>query len=90
MEFIYFGTDRLEQGCYDDCFADGERNVADAKLQRREKRVRAHVPVNFLGVVDAVHLDQQIDVGLKLLVRFEMVGDVGARKFFEHLGAIGF
>ncbi len=42
----------------------------------------------FLGVVEAVGLDEDVDESFKLAVTGEGIGDVGARKFVEDLGAI--
>ena len=45
---------------------DAHRHVADAELERVEERVRADVPPDLLGVVDAVGLDEQVDEVLEL------------------------
>jgi hypothetical protein len=50
--------------------------------------MRADVPPDLLGVVDAVGLDEQVDVVLELGVAGEGVGDVGAGEVFEDLGAV--
>jgi hypothetical protein len=52
--------------------------------------MRANVPPDFLGVVDAVGADQQSDVILKFRVAGEGVGDAGAGEVFKDLGAIAF
>ena len=87
---IKFGNDRLKKRGDGDRVVNARRNVADAKFERREKRMRANIPLNLCRVLHTVHLDEQIDIALKLLVRFEMIGNVGARKFFENFRAITF
>ena len=55
----------------------------------REVRMRADVPPDLLGVVDAVGLDQQVDEVLELApTGVERVGDVGARELVEDLAAV--
>ena len=69
--------------------SSAHRDVADAELERREERMRADVPPDLLGVVDAVGLDQQVDEVFVLGPAGESVGDVGARELVEDLAAIG-
>src|SRR6185369_16605780 len=58
------------------------------KFQGGEVRVGADVPPDLLGVVDAIRLDQQVDVILEFRPALINVGDVGARKLIEHLAAV--
>ena len=52
--------------------------------------MRTDVPPDFLRVVDAIGLDQQLDEIFVFAPAGEIVRNVGARKFVEHLAAIGF
>ena len=80
--------DRLDQRRESDHLVDSRWDVADAELERRESRMRAHVPPDFLAVVDAAGLEQKVDVVVILGIRAEVVGDVSARELLEDLGAI--
>ena len=52
--------------------------------------MRPDIPPDLLGVVDAVGLYQQIHEALVLAPAREVIRNVGAREFVEHLAAIGF
>ena len=58
VERPQFVGDGLEKGGDADRLVDAQRNVADAVLERRKKRMGADVPPDLLGVVDAVGLDE--------------------------------
>jgi len=45
-------------------------------------------PTNFLTVVDALRLDQEVNIALEIRVRIEVVWYVGAGKLFENFRAI--
>src|ERR1700682_5514124 len=63
-------------------------DIAHAKFQRAERRMRTHVPPDFLAAVDAVQLDQQVQ---KILVRapgFELFWNTGAREAPKDRSAI--
>ena len=78
-----------ERGDGDGLFG-AQRDVAGAHFNGIEERMRPDVPPDFLGVVDAVGADQQADVVLEFGVAGEGVGNTGARKVLEDLGAIAF
>ena len=80
----------LDEGGDGDGLGCGEGNVADANLDGVEERMRADVPPDFFGVVDAVGLDEEVDVLLELGVAGEAVGEVGAGEVFEDFGAVAF
>ena len=65
-----------------------ERDVADADFDGVEEGMRADVPPDFFGVVDAVGLDEEADVVFELGVAGEAVGQVGAGEVFEDFRAI--
>jgi hypothetical protein len=65
-----------------------EGNVADADLDGVEERVRADVPPDFFCVVDGVGFDEEVYVAFEFGVAGEAVGEVGAGKVFEDLGAV--
>ena len=52
--------------------------------------MKADIPPNFLGVIDATGFDQQFAVIVVLGKRFEGIGDAGARKTLEHFQPITF
>jgi hypothetical protein len=76
-----------ERGDGDRLFG-AERDVAGADFDGVEEGMRADVPPDFFGVVDAVGLDEEVDVVFEFGVAGEGVGDVGARKVFKDLGAV--
>ena len=78
----------LDQRRNRDRLLGAQRYVAHPDLHRIEERVRTNVPPDFLGVVDAVGLDQKIHVALELRVAIEVVGQIGAREVLEHLGPV--
>ena len=71
-----------------DGLVGAQRDVADADFDGVEEGMRADVPPDFFGVVDAVGLDEQVDVAFELGVAGEAVGKVGAGEVFEDLGAV--
>ena len=79
---------RLDQCGDGDGLLGPEGDVADADLYCVEEGVGADVPPDLLGVVDAVGLDEQADIAFELRVAGEAVGQVGAGKVLEDLGAI--
>src|SRR5205085_2779055 len=56
-ELVEFGDNSLKQRGDGDSIVNACRNVADAKLQSWEKRMRAAVPPDLFAVVDATGLD---------------------------------
>src|SRR6185369_9097614 len=82
--------DCLKQRRDRECVVDARRNITNTKLERREVWIQANVPPDFLTVVDTAGFDQQVDVTLKVEVRIEVIGNVGARKLLEYFGAIRF
>src|SRR5262249_58779823 len=64
-------TDRLDQGRERERFFQAHHRVADAKLDRLEKGMWAHVPPDLFAVVDRVGLDEDADVLVKLGGRLE-------------------
>src|SRR5688572_8432623 len=59
-EFVQFRHDRLKKGGNSNRVVNSSWNIANAKLQRREERMRAHVPPNLLPIVYAAGLYQQV------------------------------
>src|SRR6185436_12029831 len=87
---IKLGYQGLEDGRDGDRVVHAGRNIADAKLKCRKERVRTHVPIDLLGVVDAPGLDKQFDVALKGTVGLEVVRNASARHPREYFRAIRF
>src|ERR1041384_1252370 len=50
--------------------------------------MRPDIPPDFLAIIDAVRVDQQVNVILKLRPALIGVGNVGAREFVENLTAV--
>ena len=73
-----------------DGLVGAEWDVADADFDGVEEGVGADVPPDFFGVVDAVGLDEEVDVVFELGVAGEAVGEVGAGEVFEDFCAIAF
>src|SRR5436305_11655755 len=88
IELVQLGYGRLNQGsqCYRLVGAHG--NVAYPEFEGVEERVRANVPPDLLGVVDAVGLNQQLDEVFVLAPTGEIIGNISAGKFVEHLAAV--
>src|SRR4029434_9581464 len=64
--------------------------VAHPHLQRVEERMQPDVPPDFLGVVDATGLNQQLAAILIFRERLERMLYAGAGKTFEYFQAITF
>ena len=79
-QLVYFHTDGLEEGGDADGLFHRHGHVADAELDRIEKRVHAEVPPDLLCVVDAIGLYQQLYEIVIGLDAFEIFGDAGTRE----------
>src|SRR6185312_6005729 len=88
VEFVQLGYCSLNQRRDCDGLIGAHGNVADSKLQGREVRVRTDVPPDFLSVVDALRLYQQIDKAGVLAPAIEIVGNIGSGKLVEYLAAV--
>lgn len=64
-------------------------DVADAEFERVEDRVEADVPPDLLRVIDAAGLDEQVNVAVELVDRFEEIGNACAWETLEDLKAVG-
>ena len=82
--------DRLGKRGQRDGYARRRGHIADAELQRAERRVRPQVPPHFLRVVDAVELDEGLQVVLVLAPRVELIRNARAGKPPEDGRSIGF
>ena len=80
VELVQLHDDGLRHGGDRNGVLDPRRHVADAELQRAERRMRPDVPPDLLAVVDAVQVDQQVDVAFVLAPRAEVIGHAGARE----------
>ena len=58
--------DRLDHGGQRDRVVDARLGIADAELERVEKRMEPDVPPDLFRVVDAVGLDQELQIILIL------------------------
>ena len=88
MQLVELDRHGLEERGEGDRLLDPHRHVADAELEGVEERVRADVPPDLLAVVDAVGLDQQLDVVVVLGEAAEVVRDAGAREAVEDHAAV--
>src|SRR6266446_7532796 len=73
-QHVEFCDNRLKQSSDGNRVVDPRGNVANAKLKRGEKRMRANVTPDFLDDVDAFCFDQPFDITLKTAVRIELIG----------------
>ena len=89
-QFVKLGNNRLDERGHRERVVDARLRVADADLERVEKRMEPDVPPDFLRIIDATGLDQQLAVIFVLGKRFERVGNSGARKTLEHFEPITF
>ena len=87
---VQLGDDRLNQGRHRQRVVDPRLRVAHANLERVEKWMEPNVPPDFLRVIDAAGLDQQLAVVFILRKALERVGNSGARKTLEHFQSITF
>src|SRR5271170_2561336 len=79
--------DGLVQRREGDGFIHARHHIKNAKFQSAKRRVRPHVPPDFLGVVYAVQPHQQLHIILILIPRIQMVGNSGAREPAKHRSA---
>src|SRR4029077_1753647 len=79
-ELEQFRDDRLDQGGDRKRVVHARLGVADADFKSVEHRMQPNVPPDFLGIVDATGLDQQLAVIFVLGKRFEGVRNSSARK----------
>ena len=90
MEAVEIGCGGLDERGDGDGFFSAERDVAGADFDGVEERMRANVPPDFFGVVDAVGAHKQADVVFKFGVAGEGVGDTGTWKILKDFGAVAF
>ncbi len=88
VETIEIGGGGLDERGDGNGLFGAKRDVAGADFDGVEEGMRADVPPDFLGVVDAVGADKQADVVLEFGVAGEGVGDAGAGKVLEYFRAI--
>ena len=86
MQFYHH---RLDEGSERDRVVDPRLSVADAELERVEERMEPNVPPDLFRVIDAVGIDQDLEVILVLRETLEGIGNPGAREAFENIMPIG-
>src|SRR6266481_712541 len=62
-------------------------DVAHAEFEGAERRMRAHVPPDFLTAVDAIELDEQVEEILVGAPGLKFLGHAGTREATEYRGA---
>jgi len=90
VELIEFGDGGLEEGGDGNGFVEAHGEVHDAELEGGEVGVWADVPPDFLGVVDAVGFDEEVDEVSVFAPGGEVIGDVGAGELIEYFAAVTF
>ena len=90
VQLVQLGDGGLNQRRQRDGLVHPHGNVAHPEFQRVEEWMRPNVPPDFLGVVDAVGLDQQLDEIFVLAPAGKVIRNIGARKLVEHFAAIRF
>src|SRR4029077_7425934 len=68
---IQFRRRRLNQRRQRNRLLDAHRNIANSKLERVKEWMRPDVPPDFFRVIDAVSLDQKLDVAVILSPAWE-------------------
>src|SRR5712691_5587971 len=86
---MQFDDDRLDQRGDGDRFLNSRGNVTDAELQGSEGGVRTNIPPDFLSVVDAMEIHEQLHVVVVLAPGTEVVGYTGAGKPPKDRCAVG-
>src|SRR5256714_5031447 len=89
-QFVELRNYGLDQGGDCEGIVDARLRIADAHFQGVEKRMEPDVPPDFLGVIDATGLDEELAKIFVLGEGLEGIGNSGAWKAFEHLQAITF
>ena len=84
---IQLDDDRLRQGGNRNRRARRRRHVADAELERAERRMRPEVPPDLLALSMQCSSTSMLTYCSYSLHEFEVIGDAGARKAAEHGGA---
>src|SRR3954468_495271 len=90
VQLVQLHYSRLDQCGECDRFVQAQRNVADADLEGVEEWVRADIPPDLFGVIDALGTDQQVDEVLEVAPTGEGVRNIGARKLVKDFAAIRF
>src|SRR4029077_401243 len=87
VKAMQLDDDCLREGRDSDGFVQSRGYIEHAKFEGTEGRMRPNVPPDFLGVVDAVQTNKQVDVVLVLAPGAEVIRDAGAREAPEDGGA---
>ena len=85
---VQLADDRLKQRRYRDRVIDPCRDVAYAELKGREFVMRPHIPPDLRPILNAVHMDQKVEIGLVLCVGFKMIGHFRSWEFLEDFRSV--
>src|SRR5215469_13048075 len=88
MQFPQHRSRRLDQRRNGKCLVQPHRNVAYPYFQSLEEWMWPDVPPDFLAVIDAVRLDQQIDERFVIRPVREHVRDARTREALKDLRAV--
>ena len=89
MQLVQLRHGGLDQSGQRNGLVGPHGNIADPELDRIKERMRPDIPPDLLRVIDAVGLDQQLDEIFVFSPAGEVIRNIGARKFVEHLAAVG-
>src|SRR5271163_4812659 len=90
MQLIYLRRRRLDEGGNGQRLLRAHGQVANPHLDGVEEGMRADVPPDLLGVVEAIGLDEHVNEVFEVAVAGEGVRNIGARELVEDLGAVAF
>ena len=88
VELVELGDQGLDERGDGDGFFEAHGKIHDAELESGEVRMGTDIPPDFLGAIDAVGLDEEVDEVGVLAPAWEIVGDVGARELVEDFAAV--
>src|SRR5205823_4596223 len=90
VELVQLGHGSLDQRRQRNRLIHSHGDITYAELERVKKRVRADVPPYFLGIIDAVCLDEQLDEIVVFPPTGEIIRNIGAGKFVKDFATIRF
>src|SRR5205823_13935796 len=86
-QFVQLDDHRLDQCGNGERVVHARLRVADAHLQRVEKRIESNIPPNFLGVINTARFQEQFAVILVFGKGFERVHNSRSREWLESIQA---
>ena len=88
MKLVQLGDRGLDERGQRNGFIHPHRNIANPEFQGAEEWVRPDIPPDFLRIIDAVGLDQQLDEVVVLAPTGKVIGNIRARKLVKNFATI--